>query len=117
MGHTMSYLKMRRNVRLVWLKVVRLRRVGKERLFKFKSFQKIPYDKLVASVSGDNTIRLWDAGSGTALQTLKRYSRWVDAVTFSLDSKLIASTSADNTVRLWDVGSGTALQTLESHSS
>jgi hypothetical protein len=44
MGHTMSYLKVRRNVRLVWLKVVRLRQVWKERLF--KSSQKTPYESI-----------------------------------------------------------------------
>ncbi|EKG09378.1 hypothetical protein MPH_13594 [Macrophomina phaseolina MS6] len=41
MVHTMSYLKVRRNVRPVWLKVVRLKQVGKERFF--KSFQNSPY--------------------------------------------------------------------------
>src|SRR5205814_7431169 len=44
MGHTMSYLKVRRNVRLVWLKVVRLRQVGKERFW--KGFQKTPYESI-----------------------------------------------------------------------
>jgi hypothetical protein len=44
MGHMMSYLKVRRNVRLVWLKVVRLRQVGKVRFF--KSFQQTPYESL-----------------------------------------------------------------------
>jgi len=44
MGYTMSYLKMRRNVRLVWLKVVRLRQVRKERFF--KSFQETPYESI-----------------------------------------------------------------------
>jgi len=44
MGHTMSYLKVRRNVRLVWLKVVRLRQVGKE--WFFKSFQTTPYESI-----------------------------------------------------------------------
>lgn len=43
MGHTMSYLKVRRNARLVWLKVVRLRQVGGKERF-FKSFPKTPFD-------------------------------------------------------------------------
>ena len=42
MGHMLLYLKVRRNARLVWLKVVRLRQVGKERFF--KSFQTTPYE-------------------------------------------------------------------------
>ena len=44
MKHIMSYLKVRRNVRLVWLKVVRLRQVGKE--WFFKSFQRTPYESI-----------------------------------------------------------------------
>jgi hypothetical protein len=44
MGHMMLYLKMRRNVGPVWLKVVRLRPVGKERFL--KSFQKTPYESI-----------------------------------------------------------------------
>jgi len=42
MGYTVLYLKMRRNVRLVWLKAVRLRQVGKEQAF--SNFQKTPYE-------------------------------------------------------------------------
>ena len=44
MGHMMSYLKVRRNVRLVWLKAVRLRQAGKERFL--TSFQKTPYESI-----------------------------------------------------------------------
>src|SRR5437763_10954629 len=46
MRHTTSYLKVRRNARLVWIKVVRFRQVGKERFF--KSFQKTPYELIRA---------------------------------------------------------------------
>jgi hypothetical protein len=44
MGYTMSYLKVRKNVRLVWLKVVLLSQVGKE--WFFKSFQRTPYESI-----------------------------------------------------------------------
>ena len=67
----------------------------------------------MASASDDRTVRLWDAGSGAALQTLEGHSHSVTAVAFSPDGKLVASASDDKTVRLWDAGSGAALQTLE----
>src|SRR5438045_4339725 len=64
------------------------------------------------SGSYDDTVRLWDAGTGAALQTLEGHSHSVNSVAFSPDGKLVASGSYDKTVRLWDAGTGAALQTL-----
>ena len=72
--------------------------------------------KQVVSGSDDNTVRLWDAATGTALQTLEGHSSYVNSVAFSPDGKQVVSGSGDNTVRLWDAATGTALQTLEGHS-
>jgi WD40 repeat protein len=64
----------------------------------------------------DKTVRLWDAATGTALQTLEDHSGHTIAVTFSPDGRQIASTSYDKTVKLWDAVTGAALQTLDGHS-
>jgi WD40 repeat protein len=69
--------------------------------------------KLLASASRDETVRLWDAATGAALQTLEGHTSGVTAVAFSSDGKLLASASRDRTVRLWDAATGAALQTLE----
>jgi WD40 repeat protein len=72
-----------------------------------------PDGKLLASASDDQSVKLWDAGSGEAKQTLAGHSNSVTAVAFSPDGKLLASASRDKTVRLWEVGSGEAKEILE----
>jgi WD40 repeat protein len=65
--------------------------------------------KLLALASYDRTVKLWDAGLGAALQTLKGYLTSVRAVAFLLDGKLLVLALYDRTVKLWDAGSGAAL--------
>jgi len=61
-------------------------------------------------------MRLWDAATGAALQTLEGHSGWVDSVAFSLDGQRVVSGSNDRTMRLWDIATGAALQMLKGHS-
>ncbi|KAI9667819.1 MAG: hypothetical protein M1821_000638 [Bathelium mastoideum] len=72
--------------------------------------------QLAASASGDKTIRLWQAATGTCHSILKGHSRWVTAVAFSPDGQLLASASGDETIRLWKTATGTCHNILKGHS-
>merc|ERR1719506_1385538 len=75
-----------------------------------------PDGKLVASGSGDNTVRITSVGDGTLVQEVKGHSSLVSSVCFSPDGKLVASGSYDETVRITSVGDGTLVQELKGHS-
>ncbi|KAG7412793.1 Vegetative incompatibility protein HET-E-1 [Fusarium oxysporum f. sp. rapae] len=71
--------------------------------------------KVVASASGDKTVRLWSVEMGECKHVLEGHGSSVLSVVFSHDSKAVASGSGDNTVRLWSVETGECEHVLEGH--
>ena len=71
--------------------------------------------RLLASASGDKTVKLWDPASGALRYTLEGHSEGASSVAFSKDGRLLGSASDDKTVKLWDPGSGALRHTLEGH--
>jgi WD40 repeat protein len=70
---------------------------------------------ILASASGDRTVKLWNIHDGTCLQTLTEHTDWVRCVAFSPDGETLASSGADHTIKLWDVHQGKCLRTLQAH--
>lgn len=60
---------------------------------------------LIASCGQDNTIKLWDAATGTLLQTMRGHGSWVRGCSFSPDGRSLVSGGYDATlpVKLWNL--------------
>ncbi len=76
-----------------------------------------PDGKRLASASGDETVKVWDAGTGQETLTLKGHGGRVRSVVFSPDGQRLASASEDATVKVWDAGTGQETLTLRGHTS
>ena len=72
---------------------------------------------LLASVSSDLTVRLWNPATGQEVQKFEGHTSSVNAVAFSQDGSLLASASYDQTIRLWNPATGQEVQKLEGHTS
>ncbi|MEM6752517.1 MAG: WD40 repeat domain-containing protein, partial [Cyanobacteria bacterium P01_C01_bin.38] len=76
-----------------------------------------PDGKMLASASGDNSVKLWDTNTGKLIKTLTGHTNFVNGVSFSPDGKMLASASADNSVKLWDTNTGKQIKTLTRHTN
>ncbi|OCQ98474.1 hypothetical protein BCD67_07890 [Oscillatoriales cyanobacterium USR001] len=75
-----------------------------------------PDGNIIASVSNDKTVRIWNK-NGQAIGKPLNHSDSVVAVSFSPDGQTIATASADKTVKLWRIEDGVAIATFKGHNA
>ena len=74
-----------------------------------------PDGKLIATVSEDKTVKIWDI-SGKELQTLSGHEASVSKASFSHDTKkIITFSKEDKTIRLWNIDDGKEIAKLENY--
>jgi len=61
-----------------------------------------PDGRRIASLSGENTVQVWDAVTGSRLKTYQSQGGRVQVIAWSPDSQSIATGSRDGTVTVWN---------------
>ena len=74
-----------------------------------------PDGQRLASVSHDETVKIWDSATGKELLALKGHAGTVSSVEFSPDGQRLASASSDQTVKIWDSATGKELFAVKGH--
>ena len=77
-----------------------------------------PNGQIIASVSADQTLRLWDNSHlwfGHTFQSFKIHSAAIKSCHFSCDNKLVVTGSDDKLIKILSVGDKKVVSTLQGH--
>ncbi|MCY3411779.1 MAG: hypothetical protein INQ03_09120 [Candidatus Heimdallarchaeota archaeon] len=74
-----------------------------------------PDGSILASGSGDASVRIWNSTTNKEIKTLSGHLGGVRSVSFSPDGSILASGSDDNTIILWNTTTYEEISTLSGH--
>jgi len=78
-----------------------------------------PDSSMLATVSADQTIKLWSVKDNhknyQLKSTLEGHTKWIWDCTFSTHSNYLISSSSDHSARLWDLETGESIKSFISH--
>ena len=77
--------------------------------FLFLTMDSIFLSVSVLSASSDTTVKVWDAGKGFCMSTLRTHKDYVKALAYAESKEIVASGGLDRQIFLWDVNTLTAL--------
>ncbi len=76
-----------------------------------------PDNKLIAFVTPNNTITLWDLKRQCRLCEFFGHSKRINSIAFSPNGKFLVSGSSDKSVRLWNVQNGNCIYRFSGYRS
>jgi WD40 repeat protein len=75
-----------------------------------------PDSKRLATVSDDDTVKLWDTVTGRQLSSFSAHSGGLRAVVFMFDNLRLITAGKDGTTRIWNISNAQPTLTLRGHS-
>lgn len=77
----------------------------------------IPGRNIVATASGDKTVKVWNSETLTLVRTYRGHNGPVGSLDAASDGRMIASGAEDGQVRLWSTASTRLIRTLRGHTA